>query len=207
MQSLPSPAGRTIPEDTLHYVIHLPATAAPESLATLITTYVDSLLPPGWIWHKDSWQLVVLPEGDVQDRRKRFGEVVGKVLEGQDEESGDLDGKGSSLGGTMRIGEAIDDEWLVVWLLKQVSLKWPDLVISYVPSSLKIIRPRLTACRIRDTDGEFLLIEAAEHLPRWLTPDNAENRVSSSFPPDRWKLMLVIVLARKRTLSPYSANL
>jgi hypothetical protein len=132
MQSLPSPAGRTIPEDTLHYVIHLPATAIPESLATLITSYVYTLLPPGWIWHKDSWQLVVLPEVDAEDRRRKFGEVVGKVLEGQDEESKEDEGKGPKLGGTMRIGEAIDDEWLVVWLLKQVSLKWPDLVISYV---------------------------------------------------------------------------
>ncbi|KAG8901372.1 hypothetical protein FRC01_009862, partial [Tulasnella sp. 417] len=30
---------------------------------------------------------------------------------------------------------------------------------------------------VYDTDGEFLLIEAAQHLPNWVTPDNAENRV------------------------------
>jgi hypothetical protein len=34
------------------------------------------------------------------------------------------------------------------------------------------------ACRIRDTDGDFLLIEAANHLPKWVTPTNAQNRVS-----------------------------
>lgn len=28
-----------------------------------------------------------------------------------------------------------------------------------------------------DSDGEFLLIEAAEALPAWVTPTNAENRV------------------------------
>jgi hypothetical protein len=28
-----------------------------------------------------------------------------------------------------------------------------------------------------DSDGEFLLIEAAEYLPAWVTPSNAENRV------------------------------
>ena len=33
--------------------------------------------------------------------------------------------------------------------------------------------------RIFDTDGEFLLIEAAHHLPKWLDPDTAENRVSN----------------------------
>ena len=26
-------------------------------------------------------------------------------------------------------------------------------------------------------DGEFLLVQAAEHLPAWLEPDTAENRV------------------------------
>lgn len=29
-----------------------------------------------------------------------------------------------------------------------------------------------------DSDGDFLLIEAAEHLPAWVTPTNSENRVS-----------------------------
>jgi len=28
-----------------------------------------------------------------------------------------------------------------------------------------------------DTDGEFLLIEAAEVLPTWVKPSNSENRV------------------------------
>ena len=27
-----------------------------------------------------------------------------------------------------------------------------------------------------DSDGDFLLIEAAEHLPSWVTPTNSENR-------------------------------
>lgn len=30
---------------------------------------------------------------------------------------------------------------------------------------------------IRDTDGEFLLIEAANDLPQWVSPENAENRL------------------------------
>lgn len=33
------------------------------------------------------------------------------------------------------------------------------------------------ACSIRDTDGEFLLIEAANELPQWVSPENAENRL------------------------------
>jgi hypothetical protein len=31
--------------------------------------------------------------------------------------------------------------------------------------------------RIRDTDGEFLLIEAANSLPSWVTPENSTNRL------------------------------
>lgn len=30
---------------------------------------------------------------------------------------------------------------------------------------------------IRDTDGEFLLIEAANVLPAWVTPENSTNRL------------------------------
>lgn len=32
--------------------------------------------------------------------------------------------------------------------------------------------------RVNDNDGEFLLIEAADHLPKWLGPETSENRVS-----------------------------
>ena len=32
-------------------------------------------------------------------------------------------------------------------------------------------------CSVYDADGEFLLIEAAEALPAWITPENATNRV------------------------------
>ena len=45
----------------------------------------------------------------------------------------------------------------------------------------------LLLCRVQDGDGEFLLIEAANSLPRWMKPETAENRVSamtgSSFMP------------------------
>lgn len=30
---------------------------------------------------------------------------------------------------------------------------------------------------IRDTDGEFLLIEAANDLPSWVSPENSDNRL------------------------------
>lgn len=33
--------------------------------------------------------------------------------------------------------------------------------------------------RVHDVDGEFLLIEAADYLPSWASPENCENRVSN----------------------------
>ncbi|KAI0702453.1 SGT1 protein-domain-containing protein [Cytidiella melzeri] len=63
------------------------------------------------------------------------------------------------LEGTMRVGDCVDDEWCAVWILREISAKWD------------------VAIRVFDTDGEFLLIEAADHLPDWVNPSNALNRV------------------------------
>jgi hypothetical protein len=168
MQSIPSFDGtaptaptRNIPEDTLHYTIHLPPSltelTSPESLATLVTKFVEDLLEDGkgegkgWLWHRDSWQLCVVPEQDPQDRRRRFGEIVEKttISDSQDSEDSDSEGEHPSkvtngkgkgpaphaegwkkLEGRMRIGDAVDDEWLVVWLLKRVSERWDGVVVS-----------------------------------------------------------------------------
>ncbi|GES93477.1 protein ecdysoneless homolog [Rhizophagus clarus] len=64
------------------------------------------------------------------------------------------------LHGKTRFGDCIDDEWFIVFLLRQISLKYKETVIS-----------------VSDSDGEFLLIEAAKQLPSWLDPSNSENRV------------------------------
>lgn len=32
--------------------------------------------------------------------------------------------------------------------------------------------------RVVDADGEFMLIEAAEHLPQWANPETCSNRVN-----------------------------
>ncbi|ETW87564.1 hypothetical protein HETIRDRAFT_469700 [Heterobasidion irregulare TC 32-1] len=70
-----------------------------------------------------------------------------------------LESKEWMLEGHMRVGDSVDDEWCTVYLLREMSAKW-DLVIS-----------------VRDSDGEFLLIEAADYLPSWVSPSNSENRV------------------------------
>jgi len=66
------------------------------------------------------------------------------------------------LHGLTNYGDSVEDEWLVVYILKELSNKFLELWI-----------------KVADTDGEFLLIEAANALPRWLNPDIADNRVSN----------------------------
>jgi hypothetical protein len=64
------------------------------------------------------------------------------------------------LKGSTNYGDSVADEWLIVYFLRELSKEFPDAWI-----------------RIYDTDGEFLLIQAANALPNWLNPEIAENRV------------------------------
>ena len=64
------------------------------------------------------------------------------------------------LWGSLCFGDNIEDEWFVTWLLLEVTRAFPGL-----------------AARVWDNDGEFLLIEAAYALPRWLKPETAQHRV------------------------------
>ncbi|KAK4236943.1 SGT1 protein-domain-containing protein [Achaetomium macrosporum] len=64
------------------------------------------------------------------------------------------------LHGTTHYGDNVEDEWLIVYLLRELSKLFPDLWI-----------------RVSDSDGEFLLIEAAKVTPKWLSPENDTNRV------------------------------
>ncbi|KAF6202535.1 hypothetical protein GE061_002931 [Apolygus lucorum] len=62
--------------------------------------------------------------------------------------------------GVTHYGENIEDEWFVVYLLIYLTKNVPGLV-----------------ARVVDSDGEFILIEAADHLPSWANPDICEKRV------------------------------
>lgn len=54
----------------------------------------------------------------------------------------------------------VEDEWYLCSLLFKLTREFPELCINTY-----------------DDDGYFLLIEAAECLPDWLSPDNSDNRV------------------------------
>ncbi|KAL8858408.1 MAG: hypothetical protein Q9178_005089 [Gyalolechia marmorata] len=66
----------------------------------------------------------------------------------------------SFLQGRTNFGDSVEDEWLIVYLLRELSKQYPQ-----------------TWSRVIDSDGEFLLVEAADTLPTWLNPEVAENRV------------------------------
>lgn len=72
----------------------------------------------------------------------------------------------SQLRGRTNHGDSVEDEWLIVYLLRELSAQFPDVWIKAV-----------------DADGEFLLIEAANTLPKWLNPEVADNRVSLFIEP------------------------
>lgn len=90
-----------ISEDSLFYTLYPTSgftnKSSAISLATVIRTHIDSLLP-GHIWHRDPFELKVVENHDVHDAW---------MLEGK-----------------MRVGDCVDDEWCVVWLLKEISAKW-----------------------------------------------------------------------------------
>ncbi|RMZ83326.1 hypothetical protein DV737_g1719, partial [Chaetothyriales sp. CBS 132003] len=66
----------------------------------------------------------------------------------------------SHLRGCVEYGDSIEDEWVIVWLLREITKKFSDAWV-----------------KVTDNDGEFLLIEASGTLPSWLEPEVAENRV------------------------------
>lgn len=62
--------------------------------------------------------------------------------------------------GSADFTDNIEIEWLVVYVLFELSKRDSDLVI-----------------KVFDKYGDILLIEAAEHLPRWLESSKSKNRV------------------------------
>lgn len=64
------------------------------------------------------------------------------------------------LRGNTDYGDAVEDEWFIVFMLREISLSHPSAWI-----------------RVSDADGEFLLVEAANVLPSWLSPEMDRHRV------------------------------
>ncbi|KAE9544558.1 hypothetical protein AGLY_000099 [Aphis glycines] len=99
-----------------------------------------------YIWHKDKFNLIprFCPSAEL---RQSFSDTSDEVLP-------------PHLYGVTHYGDNIEDEWFIVYLLKEITKEYPELIV-----------------RVKDSDGEFLLIEAAECLPNWANPDNCDQRV------------------------------
>ncbi|KAJ8713497.1 hypothetical protein PYW07_013867 [Mythimna separata] len=61
---------------------------------------------------------------------------------------------------TTCFGDNLEDEWFIVHVILEISKQYRDLII-----------------QMKDSDGDFLLIEAANYLQSWANPENTENRV------------------------------
>ena len=101
----------SVAEDTIQYSIYPPTEVADKAsvtaLAACITDFVNSTLP-NFIWHRDAFEVKLVSNPD---------NAGSWILEGR-----------------MRVGDCIDDEWCIVWLLTEVSSKW-DIVVKYVQFS------------------------------------------------------------------------
>lgn len=145
---------KRLPDDCVEYTIHI-IDAKLDSIAAIRTRLNRILkasndlkrkLLPDYIWQRDEFELNLHPQPSSRSQPSS--------------QSGSDAARRPCLRGRTHFGDSIADEWLVVYLLLELSKQFPDAWI-----------------RVYDTDGEFLLIEAASALPKWLNPDIAENRV------------------------------
>lgn len=63
---------------------------------------------------------------------------------------------------TTCFGDNLEDEWFIVHVVLEISKLYKNVII-----------------QVKDNDGDFLLIEAANYLQSWAKPENTDNRVSS----------------------------
>jgi hypothetical protein len=149
-----------LPDDCVEYTLHLISAnlgAANDSEVRdrlrEVQKYASELQKT---WTKDYiWQR----QGFALELNKENGEVC-TPLRRTIENNLTMDPGSSLLSGRTEYGDSVEDEWVVVWLLRELTKKFDDLWV-----------------KITDSDGEFLLIEASGTLPAWLEPDVAENRV------------------------------
>jgi hypothetical protein len=145
---------KRLPEDCVEYIIHVvnDELTTPPQLRSRLNEILKATNESGkelfkdYIWQRDQFALKLHP--DIT--REESGSVNSKALP---------DGTPLHLRGRTNFGDSIADEWLIVYFLLDLSKKFLDAWI-----------------RVYDTDGEFLLIEAANALPKWLNPEIAENR-------------------------------
>ena len=129
---------KSLPEDCVEYTIYILDSKLTDlrrreqlrEVQSAVTKQTHKLLED-YIWQRDGFKLLLERE----------------------------DGR-SFLRGRTNYGDSVEDEWLIVYILRELSKQFPKIWI-----------------RLIDTDGQFLLIEAANAIPGWLNPEIADFRV------------------------------
>ncbi|TGJ80246.1 hypothetical protein E0Z10_g8527 [Xylaria hypoxylon] len=155
------PFPRSLPENCVEYMLFvLDGTLEPRGLLTELENIRKTAMQlcvataKDYIWQRDSFQL----------QTKREDGLV-------------------YLHGTTDYGDSIEDEWLIVYLLRRLTVTFPSLWV-----------------RVFDSDGEFLLVEAANVVPKWLSPEIDGNRAWIH----QGKLQLLPLSAASGTKRPLS---
>ncbi|PGH18666.1 hypothetical protein AJ80_04414 [Polytolypa hystricis UAMH7299] len=133
-----------LPDDCIEYSLHwIPAEGtvqaadapgAARSRLSEVQKYASELtkkLLKDYIWQRDAFKLEFAREDGVELLRGKTG-----------------------------YGDSIEDEWVIVYILRELTQRFDDAWV-----------------KVTDSDGEFLLVEAAATLPEWLEPVVADNRV------------------------------
>jgi hypothetical protein len=145
---------KRLPDDCIEYTIFIIDSklksdfARREKLKAVQSAANASLKSPDlkdYIWQREKFRL------DLIDARLDDNALEEKLQ---------IPGHEYYLHGRTNFGDSISDEWLIVWLLIELSQRHTSAWI-----------------QVRDPDGEFLLAEAANALPKWLEPELADNRV------------------------------
>ncbi|PWZ02667.1 SGT1-domain-containing protein [Testicularia cyperi] len=119
-------------------------------LITSQTTNIDGL-GNSYLWHREAPSISIVSHAHPSGQHS------------QSKSNGDSVLQPSHLVLRLRTGgECIEDEWLAIHLLLQATLTLTRYDI---------------ICDVENEDGQILLIEAADALPDWITPENATNRV------------------------------
>uniref|UniRef100_A0A1W7RDC2 Protein SGT1 n=1 Tax=Agkistrodon contortrix contortrix TaxID=8713 RepID=A0A1W7RDC2_AGKCO len=127
-------------DDAVHYQLFLiHESEDPEHHQDILQQYIEKILAyfapilVSYIWQNESFNLKYKPA------------------------KGNLP---AHIAGLTKFGDNIEDEWFIVYLIKEITNEFPELL-----------------ARVNDNDGEFLLIEAADYLPKWLSPENSMHRI------------------------------
>lgn len=168
---------KTITEDTIQCNFYLTAvnyteSAFLEELCNSVNKTIQKL-SEGYIWHRDEFKVYVPLNKEKHGTKLilRFGKhlimhnitLIKCLL---------LSDCSPQLVSTTCFGDNIEDEWLIVYLILEVTKVHSNLI-----------------AQVQDNDGYFLLIEAADFLPAWANPDTTENRV----------IIIYVILFNKRS--------